>query len=377
MYTGQIEGLGPRYCPSIEDKVTRFVEKISHQTFLEPEGIRADSIYLQGISTSLPEDVQEKFLKTIPGLENVKIIRHGYAVEYDCVEPTQIWPTLETRILNNLYLAGQINGTSGYEEAAGQGLVAGVNAALKIDDKDSFILGRDEAYIGVLIDDLVTKGTREPYRMFTSRAEHRLHLREDNTIERLFDRAVSVGLLDDDYKKRLSNILKQRQDIREKLETTKISPTEETLGKLRQMGTPGILKQVTLKELLRRNEVEFTQLSQFGLIEKYDEDVYEAVEVDVKYEGYIQRQKELIRIANKLEGVKIPASIVYEDIRGLSREEVEKLSRVQPLSIGQAQRMSGVNPSAIQAILIHLKLHRDNHANRQRQNRSVFAPPQQ
>lgn len=361
MYSGQIEGLGPRYCPSIEDKVTRFAEKISHQTFLEPEGIRTDSIYLQGISTSLPEDVQEQFLKTIPGLENVKIVRHGYAVEYDCVEPTQIWPTLESRGLKNLYLAGQINGTSGYEEAAGQGLLAGVNASLKIDGKESFILRRDEAYIGVLVDDLVTKGTREPYRMFTSRAEHRLHLREDNTIERLFDRASSVGLLDDTYKKRLSDILEQRDTIRERLETTKISPTEETLGKLRQIGTPGILKQVSLKELLRRNEVEFHHLEQFGMIEKYEEDVYEAVEVDVKYEGYITRQKELIRIANKLEDVKIPTSIAYKEIRGLSREEEEKLSRVQPLSIGQAQRISGVNPSAIQAILIHLKLHRDNH----------------
>ncbi len=366
MYSGQIEGLGPRYCPSIEDKVTRFAEKISHQTFLEPEGVRTDSIYLQGISTSLPEEVQEEFLKTIPGLENVKVIRHGYAVEYDCVEPTQIWPTLESRGLKNLYLAGQINGTSGYEEAAGQGLLAGVNAALSIDGQEPFILRRDEAYIGVLVDDLVTKGTREPYRMFTSRAEHRLHLREDNTIERLFERAVSVGLLDDDYKRRLSSILEQRAKIRHQLETIKISPTEQTLGKLRQMGTPGILKQISLKELLRRNEVEFKDLAQFGLIDPYDEDVYEAVEVDVKYEGYISRQKELIRIASKLEDVKIPRDIPYMSIRGLSREETEKLSRIQPLSIGQAQRISGVNPSAIQAILIHLKLHRDNNANRHR-----------
>ncbi|MCC6138424.1 MAG: tRNA uridine-5-carboxymethylaminomethyl(34) synthesis enzyme MnmG [Bdellovibrionaceae bacterium] len=369
MYSGQIEGLGPRYCPSIEDKVTRFAEKTSHQTFLEPEGIRTDSIYLQGISTSLPEEIQEQFLKTIPGLENVKIVRHGYAVEYDCVEPTQIWPTLETRGIKNLYLAGQINGTSGYEEAAGQGLIAGVNAALKIDNQESFILRRDEAYIGVLIDDLVTKGTREPYRMFTSRAEHRLHLREDNTIERLFDRSNSAGLLDENYKKRLSDILEQRKTIHLNIDTLKISPTETTLGKLRQMGSPAILKQVSLKELLRRNEVDFLHLEQFGLIGKYDEDVYEAVEVEVKYEGYISRQKELIKIASKLENVKIPTTIEYKNIRGLSIEEQEKLSKIQPLSIGQAQRISGVNPSAIQAILIHLKLHREPHANGHRQNR--------
>jgi tRNA uridine 5-carboxymethylaminomethyl modification enzyme len=223
--------------------------------------------------------------------------------------------------------------------------------------------------MGVLVDDLVTKGTREPYRMFTSRAEHRLHLREDNTIERLFDRATSVGLLDDEYKKRLSDILEQREKIREQLETMKISPTEATLGKLRQMGTPGIMKQVSLKEILRRNEVQFTDLANFGMTEKYDEDVYEAVEVDVKYEGYITRQKELIRLANKLEDVKIPDSITYTQIRGLSREEEEKLARVKPLSIGQAQRISGVNPSAIQAILIHLKLHKDQNANRPGQTR--------
>lgn len=366
MYSGQIEGLGPRYCPSIEDKVTRFADKISHQTFLEPEGIRTNSIYLQGISTSLPEEIQEQFLKTIPGLENVKIVRHGYAVEYDCVEPTQIWPTLESRKISNLYLAGQINGTSGYEEAAGQGLLAGVNAALKVDGKEPLILRRDQAYIGVLVDDLVTKGTSEPYRMFTSRAEHRLHLREDNTIERLFDLACTLQLIDEDYKNNLSDILVKRKKIYEEIEQKKISPTETTLEKLRQIGTTGILKQISLKELLRRNEVEFKHLELFGTTEGYSEDVYEAVEVSVKYEGYIYRQQELIRMATKLENVKIPLTIEYKSIRGLSIEEEEKLSRIQPLSIGQAQRISGVNPSAIQAILIYLKLHKEPHANRSR-----------
>ncbi|MCB9072660.1 MAG: tRNA uridine-5-carboxymethylaminomethyl(34) synthesis enzyme MnmG [Bdellovibrionaceae bacterium] len=367
MFTGQIEGQGPRYCPSIEDKVTRFAEKISHQTFLEPEGARTDSIYLQGISTSLPEGVQEQFLRTIPGLESVEILRHGYAVEYDCIEPTQIWPTLEARGLNNLYLAGQINGTSGYEEAAGQGLVAGVNAAHRAQGKEPLILGRDEAYIGVLVDDLVTKGTREPYRMFTSRAEHRLHLREDNTIERLFSRADQLGLLDDEYKERLSYILESREKLREQLTAKKISPTYETQKKLEKIGTPGILKQISLKELLRRNEVEFRMLQEFGVDVEFGEDVFEAVEVDIKYEGYIERQNELIRIARKLENVKIPSDVPYQSIRGLSREEVEKLTKIKPLSIGQAQRISGVNPSAIQAILVYLKLHKDAaHANRHR-----------
>lgn len=358
MFTGQIEGLGPRYCPSIEDKITRFSEKLSHQTFLEPEGLNTDSIYLQGISTSLPEDVQYEFLKTIPGLENVKMIRPGYAVEYDCVEPTQIWPSLETRNIQNLFLAGQINGTSGYEEAAGQGLMAGINAAHKCLEKEAVILGRDEAYIGVLIDDLITKGTREPYRMFTSRAEHRLHLREDNTIERLLPRAIENKLLPDDYREKLEKIIETRGALEEFLKNKKISPTAETQNLLSRMNTPVLLKQISLSELLRRVEITFERLIEHKLVEPIGEEIYDSVEVGIKYEGYITRQNGLIGLAKKLENMRIPNNLEYDKVRGLSREEMEKLNKVKPLSIGQAQRISGVNPSAIQAILIYLKLHK-------------------
>jgi tRNA uridine 5-carboxymethylaminomethyl modification enzyme len=358
MFTGQIEGLGPRYCPSIEDKITRFSEKLSHQTFLEPEGLNTDSIYLQGISTSLPEEVQYEFLKTIPGLENVKLLRPGYAVEYDCVEPTQIWPSLETRYIQNLFLAGQINGTSGYEEAAGQGLMAGINAAHKCIEKDPVILGRDEAYIGVLIDDLITKGTREPYRMFTSRAEHRLHLREDNTIERLLPRAIENSLLPDDYRDKLEKIIEKRGALEELLKNKKISPTAQTQNLLSSMNTPPLLKQISLSELLRRVEITFDKLIEYELVEPIGEEIYDSVEVGIKYEGYITRQNGLIGLAKKLENMRIPNNLEYDKVHGLSREEMEKLNKIKPLSIGQAQRISGVNPSAIQAILIYLKLHK-------------------
>lgn len=355
MYCGVIEGTGPRYCPSIEDKVVRFSDKPTHQTFLEPEGLNTDLIYLQGISTSLPEDVQMDFLRTIPGLENVKVARFGYAVEYDFIEPTQIWHRLETRPVQQLFLAGQINGTSGYEEAAAQGFMAGVNAAHSVLGREEFILSRDQAYIGVLIDDLVTKGTREPYRMFTSRAEHRLILREDNTIDRLGDVGAQLGLMGEEAKKRLDSLKISRQKLLSRLRETKVYPTEEMQAKLEKIPTPVLGKSISFEELLRRPEVDCSHLNELGFEVELDPNVCEPVEIEVKYSGYVKRQMELIQQSKRLEELNLDHDLNYREIRGLSNEEIEKLTRVKPRTLGQAQRISGVNPSAVQAIMIYLK----------------------
>lgn len=357
MYAGDIEGIGPRYCPSIEDKIVRFHERPSHQTFLEPESLSTNLIYLQGISTSLPESIQQEFLETIPGLENVRVARYGYAVEYDFVEPTQIWHTLESRPLENLFLAGQMNGTSGYEEAAAQGFLAGVNAAHKILNKSEFILRRDEAYMGVLIDDLVTKGTREPYRMFTSRAEHRLVLREDNSIARLFERSKTLSIHTPSSLEKMEKNLKRQAQWAESLQKHSLYPNEQTQQKLRDLKTSVLLKSITFNELLRRPEMNSSMLAAAGFPFSEDPSVTEPVEIEVKYKGYIDRQNELISKMKKFEELLLPEHFIYEDVRGLSREETEKLSKVRPRTIAQAGRISGINPSAIQSLMIHMTLH--------------------
>jgi tRNA uridine 5-carboxymethylaminomethyl modification enzyme len=356
MYSGLIEGVGPRYCPSVEDKITRFKDKDRHLTFLEPESLATDLIYLQGISTSLPPNIQLEFLRTIQGLENVEIKVPGYAVEYDFIDPTQITRTLEVKGINNLFLAGQINGTSGYEEAAGQGLVAGTNASLKLKGHESFILGRHESYIGVMIDDLVTKGTKEPYRMLTSRAEHRLVLREDNVIQRLLPVGIQCGLVSEEYRQKAEQFLEDRAELRSRLDSHRVFPNEQTQAWLTQIGTKVLKKDSNLKELLRREEVNSSHVSLLIESDKTFSDlVWESVVIDIKYEGYINRQNELIRQAQISESMRIPTNLDYNFVRGLSTEEKEKLELVRPITLGQAQRISGVNPSAIQSILVFLK----------------------
>lgn len=354
MFTGLIEGIGPRYCPSVEDKVVRFSDKDRHQTFLEPEGIDSESIYLQGISTSLPEDIQMDFLKTIPGLENVKMIRPGYAVEYDFLQPTQIHPTLETKYINNLYFAGQINGTSGYEEAAVQGFMAGINASLSLLEEDPFILKRHEAYIGVLIDDLVTKGTQEPYRMMTSRAEYRLLLREDNVYERLSPYANKYYLYNKEKTEKVDALIEARNKYKESLRQFKIVPNEKWNSALSAMGTKPLLKPSNFAELLRRSEISTDHLIKFDKNFNVPSSVSEPVAIDIKYEGYIKHELEMIKKMSRLEEAYIPDDFNFFEVNSLSMEEREKLSKIKPKTLAQASRISGVNPSAIQALIVRL-----------------------
>ena len=356
LYCGVIKGIGPRYCPSVEDKIVRFPHKDQHQIFLEPMGLDTVEVYPNGLSTSLPMDIQTEMLRSIQGLENVEIIRPGYAIEYDYADPIQLMPSLETKLVENLFFAGQINGTSGYEEAAAQGLLAGINASLKIRGEGPFILGREEAYIGVLIDDLVTKGTREPYRMFTSRAEYRLLLREDNADLRLREKGRSVGLVND---KEYAEFINKKNSIGrewERLQRIVIPPTAGTNDGLKALGSAPSKNPVSLIDLLRRPEVSYHDLISFDQsCALTDPGVAEEVEIQVKYAGYIQRQEEQIGKLSRLEGIRLPAHMDFQAIPGLTAEVREKLEKVKPISLGQASRISGVTPAAISILLIHLK----------------------
>lgn len=356
MFSGMIKGTGPRYCPSIEDKVVRFNDKPRHQIFLEPEGRHTQEVYVQGLSTSLPEDVQQNILKSISGLENVQMMRSGYAIEYDAIIPTQLWPTLETKVVKNLYTAGQINGTSGYEEAAGQGLMAGINAGLNALGRDQLVLSRSDAYIGVLIDDLITKGTNEPYRLLTSRAEYRLLLRHDNADLRLTEIGHQIGLIRDD---RYEKFMAKKDAIEAeklRLESTFLKPTAEVQEMIRSIGGSELKDGIRASDLLKRPEMSYQQLETiFPSDIALDEEVKEQVEIQLKYEGYITKSLQQVERLKKMEDKKIPENIDYDAVSGLATEARQKLKLVKPLSIAQASRISGVNPADISILLVYLE----------------------
>lgn len=350
LYSGRIVGIGPRYCPSIEDKVVRFKDRDRHQIFLEPEGINCDEYYVNGVSTSLPYEVQVEIIKSIKGLEDAVIRKPGYAIEYDFVYPTQLKPTLETKLIEGLYLAGQINGTSGYEEAGAQGLIAGINAALRIKGEEPFILRRDEAYIGVLIDDLITRGTNEPYRMFTSRAEYRLLLRQDNADIRLMEKGYRLGLIDERDIKRLHEKIHFIESELKRLQSTRVKPIVIN-PVLKMLGGSEIKEDTTLYQILKRPEVGYTDIPE-PFRNGLPSDVINQVEIQIKYEGYIKRQAEMAERFKKIENIVIPDDFVYKGIPGLSKETVEKLEEIRPVNLGQASRIPGITPAAISLLMV-------------------------
>lgn len=355
MFSGLIKGIGPRYCPSIEDKVVKFADKERHQIFLEPESKEMNTIYVQGFSTSMPHDIQEKMVHSLPGLENCTILKYAYAIEYDAIDPLQLWPSLETKVLKNLFTAGQINGTSGYEEAAGQGLIAGINASKKVKGAKPLILKRDEAYIGVLIDDLVTKGTKEPYRMLTSRAEYRLLLRHDNADERLRKYGYESGLVKEDvYQAYLDKMNRIHAEI-ERLDTIHFSPKSEINDILEEKGSTRLKEGVTARAILQRPELVYEDLLPY--IEHVDltEEEMRRVTILIKYKGYIEKTLRQVEKVKNMEEKQIPADLDYDDVLNLSLEARQKLKKVRPVTIGQATRISGINPADISVLLIHLK----------------------
>ena len=354
MYGGYVEGIGPRYCPSIEDKVVRFKDKERHQLFLEPESLYYDDIYIQGFSTSMPEEIQDLMVHSLPGLENAKILKYAYAIEYDAIDPLQLKQSLETKVLENLFTAGQINGTSGYEEAAGQGLIAGINASRKIHNQEPLILKRNEAYIGVLIDDLVTKGTKEPYRMLTSRAEYRLLLRHDNADLRLREYGHEIGLITEERYQKFVEKKNQIKELINLLKENKITPTRDTNEYLTSINSTKLLDGITLYELLKRPEITFTNIKHFIDI-NYSDEVVEQVEIMDKYEGYIVKANREAEKMLDLEKVKIPEDINYDNVHNLASEARQKLAQVRPTTIAQASRISGVNPADISILMVYLK----------------------